>query len=104
MGENSTCSAQHFPDSWGVAIASRVAYHHNYMGVPVTEADCKTPPQSCDDDIVGSWCMYGMPCNKDQRCPPEYPDCVYCHRKSLITGYGKCHCKPGFCPVDGRCQ
>merc|ERR1712232_632899 len=26
------CSAQHFPDSWGVAVSSRTAYHHECLG------------------------------------------------------------------------
>merc|ERR1711896_116172 len=69
------------------------------MGVDTTSGDCNTPQQSCHDDIKGSWCSWGIPCNKEIR-----GDAVYCNYGSALKmGLGKCHCKPGFCPVNGKC-
>jgi len=98
--DNKTCAAQYFPDFQGVAFASSVAWHHNYMGVDTSEAGCRSAQNvSCDGDIPESWCTYGIPCNEDVRGPH-----VYCHHGSVFkAGLGKCHCDDGFCPKDGRC-
>lgn len=77
-------------------MASRVAYHHTYLGVDTTQGDCKANA-TCQGEIEDSWCAWMIPCNADVRGKH-----VHCNG-GMAFGYGKCVCNPGYCQVMGRC-
>lgn len=93
--EDLRCSAQNQPNFEYALESSYSSFHHNYMGVATSQAECRSNV-GCDDDIPTSWCNAFIPCNTDARGPE-----VHC--TSRFLSFGKCHCNPGFCPSNGVC-